>query len=228
MTLSLLHGDNKSASRLALRKLVETHRAKGLEVITLDGRNIAYGELDAALGAQGLFAPHAVVIEGLLSRPRGKEKDLLISRVQRASERQPVILWEGKAVKTIPKSLSHAAVTRTQSSTSVYQFLDSFRPGNYQNARHLLTASSAEADAAFIFVLLARHLGNLLIAKSGDVSKLIPFQRGALNAQASHWGESELLALHRRLYNIDLALKSGQTKLGYAEHLDLLLTSLLN
>jgi len=45
--------------------------------------------------------------------------------------------------------------------------------------------------------------------------------------QAKDWPTDILILLIRRLLDVDLAIKSGQTKLGYLDHIDLLLASLL-
>jgi DNA polymerase III delta subunit len=63
--------------------------------------------------------------------------------------------------------------------------------------------------------------------KSATSPKFAPWQMGKLRSQASKWTDKQLETFLAELLKIDLSVKTGNTKMSYTDHLDLLLTSLL-
>lgn len=229
MPIYIYHGDNIGESRKGLSLLLDEVKAKGAEIIYLDGTRSTRAELESVLHSGNLFYNQVIVIEGLLARMRGKEKDELVKVVASYAGSKVLALWEPKEVTKValaPLTTAKVAVYKTPA--VIFKLLESLYPGNYQVVRELLKETARGADPAFIFIMLARHIGSLLIAKSGDQNKLIPFQRSRLINQAAKWEERELVAYHKKLLNIDLTIKSGRTKLDYLTHLDLTLATLLH
>lgn len=225
----ILHGDNQRESRRQLNTLLDSAKSKGDAVKYLDGSKLTRPDLESALLSSNLFTSESLVIEGLLSRPRSHDKELLINYLAKFNQDKTIILWDSKEVtKTNLTPLTGAQVSRFMTPAVIFTFLAALRPGNYHEAHTLLQNSSLQSDPAFIFIMTYRHVGNLLIASSGDLTKLSPFQRTRLQAQTKAWTDSGLLNFHQRLFEIDLAVKSGKTKLDYLAQLDLLLASLLS
>ena len=230
MTISILHGDNIGESRKALNTALDSLKAQGVEITYLDGAKITRPDLETALSTGSLFFSQALVIEGLLSRLRSKVKESLIKLVAGYQGDKQIFLWDGKEVtKTnITPFGKSAKVAVYKTPAVIFQLLETLRPGNYASAHSLLFSCSSTLEAGFTFVMLTRHVSNLLIARSGDASKLIPFTRGRLISQAGMWDENKLILFHTELLRIDRSVKTGTSKLDYLSQLDLLLATLLN
>lgn len=228
--LTILHGDNLGASRKELNSSLDILKDQGVELVYLDGTKITRPELETALASSSLFFREALIIEGLLSRLRSKVKDSLLKLLAGYQGDKDIFLWESREVTkgSLTPFGGVAKIKLFKTPAVIFQFLESLKPGNYQTARKLLVTCGSTLESGFIFIMIARHVSSLLIAKSGDASKLIPFTRGRLLSQASLWDESKLLAFHSQLLALDRSVKTGTSKLDYLSQLDLLLISLLN
>lgn len=236
MTLSLLlinmlylfHGDDQAASRQNLSLLLKSLQAKGLELHHLDGARLTPPELELALGTTNLFTPEALVIENLFSRVKSRDQTSCLQLLSAYSGEKHLVLWDKKELtKTQLKVFPRAAVKLSKTPVIIWQFLDSLSPASRARSLDLLHRTAKEADEGFIFIMLARRVSDLIIAKSGDTSKLSPWSRSRLLTQAQAWEESALLSLHRHLTEFDHKLKTGSTKLSYLTALDLILSKAL-
>lgn len=226
----IFHGDDLGTSRKALNSLLDVEKGKGNEVVYFDGSKISYPELETALTASSLFYTQIIVIEGLLSRLRSKVKDNLIKLTCTYTGANTIVLWDAREVtkSNLSPFGKNAKISAFKTPAIIFQLLESLRPGNAHSVHEILTKSAESLEPGFIFIMVARQISNLIIAKSGDTSKLPPFTRGRLISQAASWEEFALLALHDRLLKIDRAIKTGTTKLDYLSQLDLTLVNLLN
>ena len=75
--------------------------------------------------------------------------------------------------------------------------------------------------------MLARQISYLIMMKTGTSPKFAPWQMGKLRAQAGKWSEAQLETFISQLLKIDLSVKTGASKLGYSDHLDIMLLNLL-
>ena len=229
MSKHLFHGDDLSASRSLLNATVDQDRRLGREIRSLDGAKITPQELESTLATANLFAQESVIIENLGSRPLSKDKKTLLQLVKDYRGSKNLYLWEKKELsKSQVTAFGQEVISRlSKTPVLIFKFLESLSPGNVLDSLALLRETADKVEDGFIFVMLSRHVADLIIAKSGDTSLLNPWKKTRLISQAKEWHESELLSLHTRLLNIDRQLKTGRTKLSYLDHLDLLLASLL-
>jgi DNA polymerase III delta subunit len=93
-----------------------------------------------------------------------------------------------------------------------------------------LASETLKTDPAEVAMLmLGRRVTQLLVAKSAasdGFSGLADWQIQKLRQQAVNWSEKQLIDFHRRLVEIDEAVKTGSTPADLAGHLDILLLSL--
>lgn len=229
----LFHGDDQASSRQEMRVLIEKEKKSGHEIRNIDGSKVTTQDLDSLLGTANLFASETVVIENLCSRPVSGERKKLFEVIKKYSGPKNLILWEKKEItKAVVSSLATSpADLKTylaKTPAVIFGFLDSLVPGNSAASLKLLQECAVSVDEGFIFVMLARHIADLLVASSGDTSRLMPWKKGRLVSQAKSFSEADLIRFHGSLLDIDRKIKTGRTKLSYLDHLDLLLVSLLN
>jgi DNA polymerase III delta subunit len=227
--LYLFHGDSTKDSRVLLISALEKERAAGHEIHTLEGEKIAPRDLESALQTESLFSEESLVIENLLSRLRSKDKDACLALVKNYVGDKNIFLWEKKEITKVNLANlpSSAKISNSRAPQLLFNWLETIYPGNQKSCLALLHDLRSTIDDLFLFTMLARQISYLIMMKSGTSPKFAPWQMGKLRSQAAKWEETALQSLLYRLLEIDEAVKTGQTKLSYADHLDILLVNSL-
>lgn len=229
MTLYIFHGDNISASRKAFRDQVQIYQNKGYEIREISGDKLEPKELESILATSNLFTPETVVIEGLFSRLKSKAKDACISILQNYAGEKNIICWDKKEItkltlSKLPKTTKNAL---SKLPAIIFTFLDTLIPGNAKNSLNLFHELILSTNDLLIHTMISRHISNLIIASSATTAKLPPWQLGKLKSQAKQWNQDQLISFHDELLKIDYLVKTGQSKLDFASHLDILLLKVL-
>lgn len=227
--IQIFHGDSTKDSRVLLVTALEKERVSGHEIRTVDGEKVTPRDLESTLQTESLFSQESLVIENLLSRLRSKDKDACLTLLKNYAGGKNIFLWEKKEITkanlaNLPPS---AKVSNSRPPQLLFNWLETVYPGNLQNCLTLLHQVVVGTEDILIFTMLARQISYLIMMKSATSPKFAPWQMGKLRAQAAKWEESALTSLLYRLLEIDEAVKTGQTKLSYADHLDILLLSSL-
>jgi len=170
-----------------------------------------------------------VVIEGLLVRRPSREKQRLIDFLKGLSSKDSpprtlLFLWESKGLTpAVVKQFSGKAILKEFKLTrSLFKLLDSLRPGNGRQMSQLMNETLKTDPAEVAMLMLGRRIAQLLAGLTG----LADWQIRQLTGQAANWNEKQLLDFHRRLVEIDEAIKTGATPADLTGHLDILLLSL--
>ena len=237
--ISIFHGENTLASRNALNLEVDKFRREnpGGEIVRLNGDKLTETELVEAVEAASFFsASRLVVIEGLLVRRPSREKQRLIDFLKGLSSKDSpprtlLFLWESKGLTpAVVKQFSGKAILKEFKLTrSLFKLLDSLRPGNGRQMSQLMNETLKTDPAEVAMLMLGRRIAQLLVVKNGaaaGLTGLADWQIRQLTGQAANWNEKQLLDFHRRLVEIDEAIKTGATPADLTGHLDILLLSL--
>lgn len=228
MTISIFHGDGTVISRQLLQNAIAQDKSLGHEIRTLDGDKLAPADLDSTLATASLFSIETIVIENLLSRLRSKDKDACLESLAKYNGDKNILLWEKKEIsKPNLAKLGQAKISTSKAPTALFSFMESIEPGNAKQALELMHQVLESTEDIIVFTMLARQLSYLIIIKSATSPKFAPWQLGKLRSQASKWEGKQLESFIAQLLKIDLSVKTGATKLSYADHLDILLVSLL-
>ena len=137
----LFHGDNQVASRKKLTDLIAQAKREKKEVIALNGLKVNLTQILSALESSSLFDQEKlVVIENLFSRPKSKEKEVIIKYLKKKSVVPEMIFWEKKTIpgttlRWLPKNWQ---IQLFKTSAIIFRFLDSLRPGNTKQMLTLL------------------------------------------------------------------------------------------
>lgn len=236
------------ASRNALNLAIDRFKREspGGEIVRLNGDKLTETELVEAVEAESLFSvPRLVVVEGLLSRRLSKEKNKLIDylatvlnqespvRARTGDSCHLVIIWESKTVAAgiLGKfaKLTNIRIQEFKLTRSLFKLLDSLRPENGKQMSFLMNETIKTDPAEVIMLMLGRRIAQLLVAKgktADGFAGLADWQIRQLTGQAANWSENQLVDFHRRLVEIDEAVKTGSSPADLATHLDILLLSL--
>lgn len=227
--IKIFHGDGAATSRKLLYQELDADKLAGREIRFLEGDKITPADLETALGTASLFALESLVIENLLGRLRSKDKDRALELVALYTGDKKIYLWDKKSVTkpNLTKLGKNVKIVESKAPTALFNFIESVFPGNLKTALALLHESALQTEDIIIFTMLTRQISYLIMIKSASNPKFAPWQIGKLKSQASKWDSKKLEGVMVKLLDIDTKIKTGQTKLSYLDHLDLLLSSLL-
>lgn len=143
-----------------------------------------------------------------------------------------IIIWEPK--KITPASLKkltgnkEVEIKEFKISGLLYKFLDQVIPGNGRPASLAFNNLIIEEPAELVFYLLVKRITELILenSSSGSGGGYDDWRKQNLIAQASKWTGKGLTNFHRKLTEIDEAVKTGSTPSGLPSHLDIALLNL--
>ncbi|GAI75303.1 unnamed protein product, partial [marine sediment metagenome] len=212
-------------------ELTEQAKTENKEIFRLDGLKIDLNQVLQSLESSSLFGQEKlIVIEGLFSRIKSKEKDSIIKYLKKEKISPDLIFWErkeisGTTLRWLPKEWQYQVF---KTPTIIFKFLDSLRPGNQTQILGLLLNSIKKDSAEMVFYMLARRIRELIIAS--DIGKEglkgAPWQIGKLMSQAKNFTLEQLTTVYGKLLEIDIDIKTGRSFMPLDWHLDLLIVDL--
>lgn len=247
--ITLLHGSDIVASRTYF--LEEKQKYPTEEI--LDGEKINLTDLTQIFEGGGLFEEHKTVfIEHFFNRKKKKEEFAQLSKYLDKQSTHTIFLWEGKELEKSSLMVFKSATPRAfKLPQTLFIFLDSFKPGNGQALITLFHQTLATTDVEMLFFMLVRQI-RLLLALSDarhsgerqrlqnpdsgqtrmtdepidELKRLAPWQKTKLEQQAKIFSKSSLLELYGKLFELEVAQKTGTLTRNLALSIDFLLLEL--
>lgn len=223
--LTIICGEDSIASREYFINLKKGYGAKGYEVYHLAAGE--FQEINRWLAdSLSLFSQKLVFFTENLSKNYSRRGnpgiDKSIYRLIDTKEAE-VIDWEEFTPARELKLLKGAAVKEFKPDMSIFKLVDACYPGNLKNFLRILNDLPIKIDDGFIFIMLARHIRNLLLIKSGETnSKLQSWQVYKLKGQARHWELNSLTSFYDGLHRIDVSSKTGRNPFSIKKSLEIL------
>ena len=217
----IIHGEDIVSARNQLNDLILAASARGSEIKRLSAKDADLTGITQILEGLTLFGQTPVlVIEGLFSLPKSKNKDLLLGFIAKYADRDIFLLEDKALTPTVLKPFSKAKTNEHKPPAIIFSFLESLRPnGATKSLKLLADLEAAHQPPELIFAMLIRQVRLLIQALEPATLKAAPWQKSRLTAQARLFGEGRLLKLHDNLYRIDKELKSGINPLDLSLHL---------
>ena len=224
MNITILHGENSSASLNYLKGLLDGFKNKGIQVSRISKEsplsimeNISGGDLFNKRSTFVIDDPKKLTpkdIRWILDQNKALDVNLLIfseSELTAAFLKQFSGVADLKLFK-LPKNL--------------YAFLDSFMPGRAGACLKLYHELLKTEAPELIFAVFAKHVRDLYWASVDSQSLPYPGWRvSKLKNQAASFGEGKLKKVLKSLSKIDYSTKTSSQDLSSS--LDLLIVSLL-
>jgi len=223
--LTIICGEDSIASRNYFIEQQKLFKEKNFEVVDLDHRQIL--EMDETGASESsLFSTKRIyftnslnkkVLKKLNSKTEKKIKDII------ASKEVQVYDWEEDTSARDLKSIKGIVVKEFKPSQNIFKLLDSCYPGNLNTFLENLNGLSGLTEDIFIFIMLARHMRNILIVKTGEkIPKLMSWQIAKLSNQAKFWDLKNLLNFYEGLHRVDVNSKTNGTPFSVKKSLDIL------
>lgn len=226
--LYILHGDDIVSSRKRMTELASTSKS----ITNLDAEKALMNDLVQAISSSDMFGNEkSVVVEKVLKLPK-TELEKLIKLLENLEKSTTVILWHNTELsKVFLSKFKNVNVESFMLPKLFFTFLDNLSPQNYKSEIDTLSKMQ-NVEAEQIFYAMVKRIRQLIAIKldlnSEELIKMSPWQRDKLRRQSSRWKIEELEKIYKKLFEIEVKIKSGGLMLPLKKHLDIMFISALN
>lgn len=223
--LTIICGEDSIASRNYFIDQQRLFKEKNFEIVNVDYHQVL--ELDETGSSEiSLFSSKRVYFtQGLNKKVFKKMSDRNEKKIKEivASKEIQVFDWEEETSSRDLKSIKGITVKEFKPDKNIFKLMDSCYPGNLKTFIDTLNTLSESTEDIFIFIMLARHIRNILITKMGEkIPKLMSWQIGKLANQAKYWDLKNLINFYQGLHRIDVNSKTNGTPFSVKKSLDIL------
>lgn len=216
-----MHGDHISASYARLLRFIEVAKGRKWRISFLD----AAENIEEKLTNTSLFGgENFYVLRGLANL--GKNFFKKNSKRLQQAPGNLVVYHEDfisrDLLSLLPKDTK---IEEFKLPASIFQFLDSFYPGNSKRTLILLREVLKNEPSEFVFALLARQVRDLYWAKSGGSIPYPSWRVQKLKNQAAKFSQGAIEEIIKSLSEVDIKVKTSQAEL--TSSLDLLIVTKL-
>lgn len=224
--LTVICGEDTTASRNAIHELKKQYITKGYETKNIIGSEIEDIYKNSA-GVISLFGQPTIYFVDNLSTIIGRKRkgeflDMLNALI--ANKEIQLIDWEhGKSAYSLTSLKKMATDFKEyKPEKSIFQLLEACYPGNLQAFVHAIQVVNSTQDATFIYAMLCKHIRSLILAKEHALGNMSPWQKKSLQTQANYWDTEKLIAFYEGLAKIDIAMKTSGTPFDMKKSLEIL------
>ncbi|NTU73406.1 hypothetical protein HGB07_04530 [Candidatus Roizmanbacteria bacterium] len=224
--LTIICGEDEVGSRAYVNDLKKHYASKGYDMYEVGPRDIG-SILNDDLGASSLFGSQSVYITSGLNSLIGRKKtnnEFLQQLDQLSVDQDKIVIdWEeGVSLRDI-KIKNVTAIKEFKPSQTIFALLDSCYPGNKALFITMLSAVGSSQEEGFIFIMLARHIRQLLLAAYDALPvNTPPWQKNKLKSLAGKWSKPKLLQMYHGLARLDQGLKTSTNTYGYIKAIEIL------
>lgn len=227
--ITIFCGEDTVAARAGYIQSIEKYKKDNVEIISITASSI----LDIQKGladSLSLFSSQKVFcVENLekysFKKSTKAKKDAVYEAIVSLSTDKSVQLLdfeEGKQGRQL-KLKDLAKVYESKPSTSIFKLLDDCFPGNKQTFIKSLRTVCESQEEMFIFVMLFRHVRQLVLALTTEaVAKLPPWQKYKILGQAKKWNKEDLINFYSGLIKIEISSKTSSNPYGIVKSLEIL------
>ncbi len=210
--MKIIHGENVIASRQSLINS-KNHLPQNSEPLELDGQQLTLTDLKNYLNTQSLFGTtQTLFVENFFSRRESAEKKQIIAYLLE-NQSAPITFWDSCELTTPIKGFLPILLEKHDLPKYLYQYIDTF-------SLSLLQKTLAATPPEVVLALMVRHLHNLILIKTGEVSSFPAWQAKKLQTQSGKYPLPKLLELYQALYRIDISHKNSKSPLSLAGQLE--------
>jgi len=223
--LTIVCGEDSIASRNYFIDQQKVLIKKNFEIVNISYQQVLELDENEASSAS-LFTQKRVYFTNSLNKKVLKKLSAKTERKIKkiiSSKQIQVFDWEEETTSRDLKTIKGIMVKEFKPSQNIFKLLDSCYPGNLKTFINTLHIVSESTENIFIFIMLARHMRNILITKMGKkVPKLMSWQISKLSNQAKYWRLENLINFYQGLHRIDVNSKTGGTPFTVKKSLDIL------
>lgn len=228
--ITVVCGEDTVSSFNYYQLLKKDFKKKGYQVVDIPSSEIE--NISLWMGeAVSLFSDKKVFFTENLNKKLSRKANLKINQIVSSlikDKSVEVYSWEEGVSSRELKFPKGALIKEFKLKETIFKLQDALYPGNLKNFLAIFEKLLETVDEHFIFIMLAKHIRSLILAKQGEFSsKLFPWQIQKLKNQAKKWDEEKLINLYDSFYQIDVLEKTSCNPFPLHKSLILLLTYFL-
>lgn len=222
--LTIICGEDTVTSRKYFSDLKHSFAEKGNEVKHISSSELPdipkwLAESSSLFGERLIF--FAENINKLLSRKKGDKLTETLKTIA-DSKNAELFIWEEAGGREI-KLKGIGQIKEFKPNQTIFKLLDTCIPSNKVPFLKALETLRQSTDEYFIFVMLHRHIRNVMITKLGHPPvSLQPWQQHKLTGIANLWQMETLLTFYEGLIRIDISTKTGTNPHGIKKSIEIL------
>ena len=231
--ITIIHGDDISLSRNFFHELKQKHK----DFIGFDAAKITITDLVQNIEGSLLFGSvKAIFIEEFLTKFKktNRESKEILDFIVKNSKDANLVLWESKEILKRDLSLFKNAIIKFfKLPKNIFLFLDNLKPGNSKNLLNLFHQALDSGIKEELILFMTQRQFRILLSlchpelvsgsQIDEVSRLAPWQMEKLERQTRLFSVLELKKIYKKLYDIELAQKTGTLPLSLTQSIDFLL-----
>ena len=227
---TIIHGNDLASSRDYFAK----ERDKYESPILIDGDGISFDRIFQTLENKTFFDNKiTLAIENFFSKNKSNSIEFKkIIEYLNLDKNSEIIFWESTEISKTNQTVLKNSVVKTFSYPQVlFQFLDNLKLGNNQYLIKLIYDLKKNMETELIFFMIVRQFRLMISqletgAKIEETKRLQSWQTGKLSSQANSFGKERLISLYDKLFEIDLAQKTGKLPYSLDKSIDIFLLAL--
>ncbi len=223
--LIIICGEDNVSSRNYFLQLQAAYKEQGNDLKKIYSSELQTILLSSAdilnlFGQRQIFL--AENLNKVVSRKKGNKPFEVLTAI--GKNKQIVLLdWEDGVSQRELKISALGKVKEFKPSASIFKLLDACYPSNLQTFIFLLRAVCSPQNAMFVYVMLRRHIRNLLLVNSkAKIPTLQSWQLHKLQQQTNSWQPERLISFYERLISLDISLKTGKNAYDLQQSLEIL------
>ena len=235
--ITIIHGDDISASR----KYFQDLKSKEKNVVSFGDGKITITDLVQNIEGSSLFGDtKSIFIEEFLTKLKktNEESKEILEFLIKNYKSANFALWESKEISKRDLFIFKDAIIKNfKLPQSIFLFLDNLKPNSHLPGGNLPLKLfhqmlDSEIKEELILFMMQRQFRLLLSLchpersegfQIDEISRLAPWQRSKLDKQAKSFSEEDLKKIYEKLYEIELAQKTGTLPLSLTQTIDFLL-----
>ena len=227
--ITIIHGDDIAASRSFLLE----QKQKDKNVVSFFGGFSISDLVQNIEGSSLFFETKTIAIEDFFAMVKKKSREIteIADFINRCEKKANIFFWEGKELGKRDLSLfPKALVKQFKLPKALFSCLDNLLPNNGKNS--ILSFHKAlQTSALELVIFMIQRQFRLLLALSDshtaenidEAIRLASWQRQRLERQSSCFSQKKLKEIYRKLYEIELAQRTGNLNLTLTQSIDFLL-----
>lgn len=223
--LFIICGEDNVSSRDYFLQLQQEYKEKGSDLTRVVPTELGAVLVGSSAGPNLFGQQQIFVTENLNKTISRKKGDKALELLDRISKDKDLVLldWEDGVGQRELKIATFGKVKEFRPSANIFKFLDSCYPSNLQSFISLLQSICTPQNEMFIYIMLRRHLRNLLLVSAkANIPSIQAWQAKKLQQQAKYWQPEALVSFYDRLISLDISLKTGKNAYSLRGSLELL------
>jgi len=226
----IIHGTDLASSRDYYSK----EKDKVESPILIEGEGLTYDKIFQAAENKSFFdSKTTLAIENFFSKNKSNSTEFKkITEYLNSNKNLDIIFWESTEIsKPNQTILKNSAVKVFSYPQVLFQFLDSLKPGNGEYLIKLVYELKKNMEIELIFFMIVRQF-RLMISqlenggKIEEAKRLQSWQAAKFSKQSASFGKEKLKDLYDKLFEIDLAQKTGKLPYSMDKSIDIFLLDL--